>query len=237
MQIDARGKTCPQPVVMAIKALRQLGEKSAADGGAGAAEELEVLVDERVAVENLGRLAASRGVTAAVTDEAGFWRVAFPPEAAAAEGPASAAGASAPAPGSAAANGDALPAGIVCPAPAGTEALPPELPPTVVIGRNVLGRGNDELGAVLMKGVLYALSQRDEVPRRIIFFNSGAYLTSEGSDALEDIRELERRGTEILTCGTCLDYLGIKERLAVGGVTNLYLITEALMEPGKVVTL
>ena len=88
-----------------------------------------------------------------------------------------------------------------------------------------------------MKGVLYALSQRDEVPRRIIFFNSGAYLTSEGSDALEDIRELERRGTEILTCGTCLDYLGIKERLAVGGVTNLYLITEALMEPGKVVTL
>lgn len=228
MQIDARGKTCPQPVVMAMKALRQLGEK--ATGGQTAAEPLEVLVDEQVAVENLGRLAASRGVATAVTDEGGYWRVAFPPEAATADTPAQA-------PAGLAVDGEALPDDVVCPTPAGALTLPPEPAPTVLIGRSTLGRGNDELGAILMKGVLYAMSQRDEVPRKIIFFNSGAYLTSEGSEALEDIRELERRGTEILTCGTCLDYLGIKEKLAVGGVTNLYFITEAMMEPGKVITL
>ena len=77
-----------------------------------------------------------------------------------------------------------LPEGIVCPVPA------PAAGATVLIGRNVLGRGNDELGGVLMKGVLYAMAQRDEVPKKIIFYNSGAYLTSEDSASLDDIREL-----------------------------------------------
>ena len=54
---------------------------------------------------------------------------------------------------------------------------------------------------------------------------------------LDDIRELERRGCEVLTCGTCLDFHGIKDRLAVGGVTNLYAISEIALGPDKVVTL
>ena len=75
------------------------------------------------------------------------------------------------------------------------------------------------------------------MPRRLICYNSGAYLTSEGAPTLDDIRALERRGTEVLTCGTCLDYLGIRDKLAVGGVTNLYAIAQALMGPGRAVTL
>lgn len=226
MQIDARGKTCPQPVIMAMKALGELAESDAS-------ESLEVLVSEQVAVENLSRLAASRGATVSVEERDGCWRVLF--SAAAAGGEAEAVG---PGAEPAAAEDPACPASAAAGVDAAVAAPTAEAAgATVLVGRNTLGSGNDELGAVLMRGVLYALSQRSEVPRRIIFFNSGAYLTSADSDSLEDIHELERRGAEVLTCGTCLDYLGIKDQLAVGGVTNLYAITEAMMELGKVITL
>jgi len=71
----------------------------------------------------------------------------------------------------------------------------------------------------------------------MVFFNGGARLTCEGSVSLEDIRQLEERGCEILTCGTCLDFFGIKEKLAVGGVTNLYAISEFFLAPEGVVSL
>lgn len=215
IELDAFGETCPKPVIRAMKAL----------AGPAAAGAVRVLVDNTTAVENLKRLAASKEGTVEVAEVEGGWAVTISGVAAeAAESPADDEAALAA-------------AGIACPVPDEAPGAPDATPATVLIGRNVLGRGNDELGAVLMKGVLYAMAQRDEVPRKIIFFNSGAYLTSEGSASLEDIRELERRGTEILTCGTCLDYLGIREQLAVGGVTNLYFITEAMLEPGRVVTL
>ena len=207
VEINCFGETCPKPVIRSMKALNDAASEGA----------VRVLVDNEVAVENLKRLAASKQGAAEVEKVDGGWAVAI-------TGVAAVDGAPEPTEAD-------LPEGIVCPVPA------PAAGATVLIGRNVLGRGNDELGGVLMKGVLYAMAQRDEVPKKIIFYNSGAYLTSEGSASLDDIRELERRGAEILTCGTCLDYLGIKEKLAVGGVTNLYFITEAMMKPGKVVTL
>ena len=70
----------------------------------------------------------------------------------------------------------------------------------------------------------------------MLFYNGGAHLTCEGSESLEDIKELESRGTKILTCGTCLDFYGIKDKLAVGDVTNLYAIAEIIsQQPGVMV--
>ena len=70
----------------------------------------------------------------------------------------------------------------------------------------------------------------------MLFYNGGAHLTCEGSESLEDIKELESRGTKILTCGTCLDFYGIKDKLAVGEVTNLYAIAEIISkQPGAMV--
>ena len=102
---------------------------------------------------------------------------------------------------------------------------------TLAIGCEFMGHGNDELGRVLMKGHIYALAHSDVKPQTMVFFNSGAKLTCEGSESLEDIKELEAAGVEILTCGTCLDYLDLKEDLAVGGVTNMYAITQILLRP------
>ena len=103
------------------------------------------------------------------------------------------------------------------------------------VGASVMGAGNDELGAVLMKGFLYALSQMECLPGTVLFYNGGAYLTCEGSASLEDLRSLEEQGVEILTCGTCLGFYGLKDKLAVGGVTNMYSIVEKLNQASHVI--
>ena len=46
---------------------------------------------------------------------------------------------------------------------------------------------------------------------------------------------LEAEGVEILTCGTCLNFYGLTEKLAVGGVTNMYVIAEKMLNAGNVV--
>lgn len=105
----------------------------------------------------------------------------------------------------------------------------------VAVGTDVMGQGSDELGRTLMKGFLFALGQLPRLPETVLFYNGGARLTVEGSDSLEDLRALEERGVEILTCGTCLNYYGLTEKLAVGSVTNMYAIAEKLAGAGKVV--
>ncbi|MDY3280870.1 sulfurtransferase-like selenium metabolism protein YedF [Dysosmobacter sp.] len=105
----------------------------------------------------------------------------------------------------------------------------------VAVDTDSMGRGNDELGKVLIKGFLYAVSQLPQLPRTILFYNGGAKLTTEGSDSLEDLKNMEAQGVEILTCGTCLNYYGLTEKLAVGGVSNMYTIVEKLAGAGKVI--
>ncbi len=104
----------------------------------------------------------------------------------------------------------------------------------VVISADHMGEGNEELGKVLIKGFIYALTQLDTLPKSVLFYNGGAKLTTEGSDSLEDLHTLEDMGVEIYTCGTCLDYYGLKEKLSVGSVTNMYSIVEMLSGAGKV---
>ena len=105
----------------------------------------------------------------------------------------------------------------------------------VAVGTSFMGSGDDKLGAILMKGFLYALSQQQELPRTILFYNGGARLTTEGSASLEDLKNMEAQGVEILTCGTCLDFYGLKDKLRVGGVTNMYAIVEKLTAAPKVI--
>ena len=105
----------------------------------------------------------------------------------------------------------------------------------IAFDSDVMGRGDDALGEILMKGFIYALSQLEELPKAMIFYNAGAKLTVEGSVSLEDIKSLEAQGVEVLTCGTCLNFYGLSEKLAVGSVSNMYTIVEALSAAGKVI--
>ena len=105
----------------------------------------------------------------------------------------------------------------------------------VAVDAEAMGRGSDELGKLLMKSFLFAVGQLPRLPRTMLFYNGGAKLTVEDSASLEDLKGLEAQGVEILTCGTCLNFYGLADKLAVGGVTNMYAIVETLASAGKVV--
>ena len=98
----------------------------------------------------------------------------------------------------------------------------------VVLSGCTMGTGDEKLGKALMKAFVFALTKQDVLPETILCYNTGAYLTTEGADTLEDLKLLESEGVTILTCGTCLDFYGLKEKLAVGGVTNMYDIVERM---------
>lgn len=98
----------------------------------------------------------------------------------------------------------------------------------LLVGNDKLGNGDDKLGAVLMKSYMFALAESDKKPHTILFLNGGVKLTTEGSDVLESLKLLEAAGTEIMSCGTCLDFYGVKDKLTIGSVTNMYTIVEKM---------
>lgn len=205
IQVNALGDACPIPVVKTKNAIKELH-------GAGI---VETLVDNEIAVQNLTKMANQKGygVKSEKLSEDQF-RVTMEIKE-----------------GSVSAGEDSAQETQEC------LVVPEGHKKNVVVAvtASVMGTGNDELGAVLIKGFLYALTQQDELPKTILFYNGGARLTCEGSASLEDLKSLEALGVEILTCGTCLNYYKLSEKLAVGGVTNMYEITERLTKADLVV--
>ncbi len=170
-------------------------------------EPVQTLVDNEIAVQNLQKMAAQMGFAAACSGAAGNFTVTFQ-----------------------AAEAAAVPQQADC------GCLPISSGESVVaLSARTMGQGDDTLGAALMKGFVFALTQLEYPPSAVLLYNGGAYLSVEGSDSIEDLRTLEQAGTEILTCGTCLDYYGLKEQLAVGEVTNMYTIAERLTGAAQVI--
>uniref|UniRef100_UPI000B0E01CC sulfurtransferase-like selenium metabolism protein YedF n=1 Tax=Clostridium sp. NkU-1 TaxID=1095009 RepID=UPI000B0E01CC len=100
-----------------------------------------------------------------------------------------------------------------------------------VLSSDQMGGGNEELGRILMKGFVYALTKLEELPETVLLYNGGARLSVEGSQSLEDLKSLEAQGVEILTCGTCLNHYELSDKLQVGSVTNMYEIVEKWLAP------
>ena len=197
--VNAMGDQCPIPVVKTIKAIGRMSE----------AGTVETLVDNAVAVQNLTKLAKSKGlaVSSEKLEEKRFVvRIAV-------EDPS-------------AVQGDT--ADVSCQLDARKNTV-------AVFDAKVMGRGDDALGETLMKGFIYALSQLEELPSTMLFYNGGAQLTVEGSVSLEDLKSMEAQGVEILTCGTCLNFYGLGDKLAVGSVTNMYTIVEKLSAADKII--
>lgn len=99
---------------------------------------------------------------------------------------------------------------------------------SIIITTDKLGEGNDELGKTLMKSYLYALSESNETPDELIFLNGGVKLTTEGSSVIESIKDIEKKGAKIISCGACLDFYDLKEKLMVGEAGNMYTIVEIM---------
>ena len=174
---------------------------------------LTVLVDNEIAVQNLTKFGNSKGFTVSSEKKADKdFAVTFQ-----------------------------IPENGAAPATAAESAAPTCAPDSkkhgliAVLSANTMGNGEEQLGKLLMKSFIFALTKQDQLPETILCYNSGAYLTCEGSDSLEDLKSLEAEGVEILTCGTCLDFYNLKEKLAVGGVTNMYEIIEIMENAGTIV--
>ncbi|MEN6479748.1 MAG: sulfurtransferase-like selenium metabolism protein YedF [Anaerolineales bacterium] len=113
---------------------------------------------------------------------------------------------------------------------------PPAEGSVVVLASERMGRGNDELGEILVRSFLYTLTQVEPRPKTLVLYNTGVRLAVEGSPVLDELQKLAADGVEILVCGTCLGYFELKERLAVGTLSNMYSIAEALLTANRVIT-
>ncbi len=203
IKVNAIGDTCPIPVVKTKDAIKSLQ-------GAG---QVETLVDNEIAVQNLTKMANQKGYGVKsekisdkeykVTMTIGEDQIAAAVE-------------------------DNSEVECIVPSNGKKKVV-------VAISSEFMGVGSEELGKTLMKGFIYALGQQDELPSTILFYNGGASISCEGSVSIEDLKSMEAQGVEILTCGTCLNFYGLAEKLAVGGVTNMYDIVEKMTTADVVV--
>lgn len=235
MRLDERGKQCPLPVIDTKKALEKAEPGSV----------VEVVADNEIAVQNLKKLAAHKGLLSSsekVSEREFLVKIT-------AGGKAESAAEAVP--GSKAGSVQGSTTEIVSGSGTGdvqktTEFAAEEQQVScaldcrekgmvVVLASEEMGQGDEVLGRLLMKGFVYALTQQDRLPETVLLFNGGAKLSCEGSDSLEDLRELEAQGVEILTCGTCLNHYGIAKKLSVGNVTNMYEIVEKMTGAKKIV--
>ena len=210
--IDASGKPCPIPVIETKKVLKDNPKST-----------VMVVVDNFAAVENLKKMAIGYGCAFSyiersrenyeVTIDSSNTNTALGKI-----GPETSIGSHAPHKG---ADSPRIDTGETA----------------VVIGRNTMGAGTEELGKILIKGFIYSLSELETPPDYLIFFNSGAFLTSNDSNTIGDLKKLESKGTKIQTCGTCIDFYELGEKLAVGEIVNMYDITHVLISAGKVVNI
>jgi selenium metabolism protein YedF len=167
------------------------------------------IVDNPVARDNLLRLAQSSGYTALVEEAEGEFTVTMvkgsPEEV----------------------QTSVIQLGAVSPLPRGEQV--------VVVSSSTLGRGDEELGRVLMRSFLFTLSEADQCPDCLIFMNSGVKLATQGSELIEFLQVLSAKGCEILSCGTCLDFFKLKDQLVVGKISNMYELVERMQGAQKLI--
>jgi selenium metabolism protein YedF len=176
------------------------------------AEGVVVLVDNVVAVQNLEKMAKGTGCGFSYVEDGALYRVTIVKGAG----------------GSAAKAQDRQPETAESSGGRG---------PVVLITADSMGRGEDELGRILIKGFIFSLTQLNPLPEAVMFLNSGAKLTTEGANTIPDLKTLEEKGTGIFTCGTCANYYKLTEALAVGSIVDMLNIVNRLGKAVSVITI
>lgn len=182
--VDARGMSCPLPVIETKKALKEVGQG-----------QLEVLVDNEVSLQNLEKMARQMGLDYELLDRDVDYAI-------------------------------LLSVG----APVQKKAQPEKRGVVVVLASDQMGSGDPELGKVLMKSFIYALTEGEQLPDKILLYNGGVKLAVQGAETAADLKKLAERGVEVLNCGTCLNFYNLTDQLAVGSITNMYEIVQSQME-------
>ena len=211
-ELDNRQLTCPQPVINTKKALEELLQE--VEGSFT----LKVLVDNETARENVARFAKKQGCEVDDGAEEDYYYVSI-------KGTAREASAAGQLEKTDLSNEELSCCGV---GDTGGKIL--------MITSSTLGEGDQELGNLLMRSFIFTLKDTGSLPSQMMFLNSGVYLTTEGSPVLEELQNLEEDGVKIVSCGTCLDYYNLKDKLRVGEVTNMYDTVENLFSSSRCIT-
>lgn len=204
--IDAKGKECPIPVIMAKKEI---------DNGN---KEFVIEVSNKIAVQNLQKLANSQELSVNIQEENNIFKVMFFDEKN---------------------SKDEDNECIECNEILNKSENNKNQTGTwcVFIGKEIIGAGNEELGKSLMKMFFYTISEGEDLPEAILFMNDGVKVPTLNEQAMEHLKDLEAKGVEILICGACLNFYKLEDNLEVGKISNMYDITNTMKESSKVITL
>ncbi len=110
-------------------------------------------------------------------------------------------------------------------------------PIVVALSSEHMGHGDDQLGQVLMRSFLNTLGEAEPGPDTLILFNSAVRLAVHGSSVLDELHALQTRGVQLLLCGTCLGHFDLKEKVAVGEISNMHTICETMLGAARLVNL
>lgn len=174
---------------------------------------VEIMVDNQAASQNVSRFIGTRGYAATVTAQGDDFIIAGVLDA------------------NAKPAADSPAAETYTCAPAGQRRI------AVFINADRIGRGDDTLGAGLMKNFLLTLKEMDSELWRLVFVNSGVKLCVQGSESLDALRELEKSGVSILVCGTCLEFFKLMDQKQVGETTNMLDVVTSLQVADKVISI
>ncbi|MGL4368747.1 MAG: sulfurtransferase-like selenium metabolism protein YedF, partial [Spirochaetota bacterium] len=105
----------------------------------------------------------------------------------------------------------------------------------IVLSANYMGRGDEDLGKLLIQGFVNIINEMSPLPETIICYNSGVKLAAEDSSVLASLKALQNSGVDIIVCGTCADYFKIKDKIAAGRISNMYEILEKMAAAGKII--
>lgn len=195
--IDAVGKACPIPVIMTKKEI---------DNGE---ENLVIKVDNKIAVENLKKLATSTGFIVEVKADNAIFFVALSKECD---------------------ECNTMLEELV------NENTVPKSDYVVFVGKEYIGEGNEELGKNLMRMFFYTLTESKELPTHILLMNGGVKLATLDDQTVEHLKVLVDKGVDVLVCGACLNFYDIAEELKVGSVSNMYDIVTRMQLAKKVLS-
>lgn len=198
--IDALKKACPMPVILAKKEMDQ-GETG-----------FIVAVDNKIAVENLKKLASNQGFSIEIEQKEDNFYVTFLKD-----------------------------GGEVIRKQEANKLIWQENfvkgNYSIFVGKDYIGEGEHILGRSLIQMFFYTLLESDDLPESILFMNSGVKLVVEDEQCIEHIGQLSKKGVSIIVCGTCLNFYGLAEKLQVGSISNMYDIVNKMQKATKVITL
>ena len=188
VKVNAVGFVCPVPVIMTKKALNEIAEG-----------EIEVLVDNETAKQNLEKLAKELGYEFKSCKLEENFQV------------------------------------VINKKPNEDKKETKEENIVVVIDSDEMGKGDEELGKILVKGFIYSLTEMETLPKTVILYNKGVLLATVNENTIEDLKKLESMGVEVISCGTCANYYHVQDKLQVGSLTNMYTIVDRQFKATKLI--